>query len=162
MIAAPQEPAVLRGPAYADALVSLLDSASQTLELCTYVLRSPGPKAAAAARLVWHALRTAPARGVICRAVIDASSISVRNARRNGQAVAALVADGWHIRRTPPTRLMHAKLAIADRHQAILGSHNLSTAALTRDEEVSVALYSPREASQLYAYWSQLWQSSAA
>lgn len=71
-------------------------------------------------------------------------------------AFSALPADVriWH--RTGSDGVMHAKLLVADRHTAMLGSANLTNRALSDNIELGVVLRDPAEVEPLVRHFRWL------
>jgi len=57
---------------------------------------------------------------------------------------------------------LHAKVVIVDGKIVVLGSHNWTYSALAHNIEVSVAIYSPKYATELTKLFNSLWKSACS
>lgn len=99
-------------------------------------------------------------RGVKFRVLLNIEAVNHRltginmRAKRNLESAGAKVKFGL---RFPIT---HAKIFIVDTDLVILGSHNLSSRAVTANDETSVLIKSKSAAVEFERYFNALWQRS--
>jgi phosphatidylserine/phosphatidylglycerophosphate/cardiolipin synthase-like enzyme len=157
---APEYPAqahILTGPDYLRRLLDLLYRAHLSVELCVYLAAPPGRDASRAYLDLWHALTHAPARGVTCRALLHTHPAASVLLRAHLTAATTLAAAGWRVRFTRPPAVQHAKFWIVDGLHALVGSHNLTESATTRNGEASVYLNAKTVARDLRWLFNRAW-----
>ena len=114
-------------PAARAAFIQHIDDAARSLDVTTEELKD---------RAVIGAIEQAARRGVACRIVMT-QNLSW------DKAVAEVSAAGCSVHLLPnnPSALyMHEKVLLTDGHSLIIGSHNLSTASLLHNRELSLQL----------------------
>ncbi len=119
-------------PEQGDAVVEFIDSAEETLDIEIYILSS---------RDVVEALEMAKSRGVNIRIIIEERTIGTKNT----EIYAELVSKGFQVKYASQAyALTHSKFMIADKKRVLVGSHNFSNSALTKNREASVVFdYAP-------------------
>jgi phosphatidylserine/phosphatidylglycerophosphate/cardiolipin synthase-like enzyme len=109
-------------------IISLMDSAQESMDIEIYVLSS---------RDVVEALERAKARGVGIRIIIERNTIGTGNE----DIYRELASKGFNIRyASPEFKLTHSKFMIIDGKAVLVGSHNLSNSALKYNREASVII----------------------
>ncbi|MEM4546663.1 MAG: phospholipase D-like domain-containing protein, partial [Nitrososphaerota archaeon] len=58
-----------------------------------------------------------------------------------------------------PTTTTHAKLIIIDNETVIIGSHNWTESALTRNHETSIMIQDKETATKLTNYFMRIWNN---
>lgn len=104
-----------------------IDRATRSIEVTSEELKD---------RAVITALEKAAGRGVACRVVLTENPAWAKG-------VAEVSAAGCSVHQSPdnPSALyIHEKILMTDRNELIIGSHNLSTASLLENRELSLAL----------------------
>lgn len=104
-----------------------IDRAASSVEVTSEELKD---------RAVISALKKAAGRGVACRIVLTENPAWAKG-------VAEVSAAGCSVHQFPdnPSALyIHEKILMTDRNELIIGSHNLSTASLLENRELSLAL----------------------
>ncbi len=78
----------------------------------------------------------------------------------NASGVSAIRGGGVQVR-LDPTLYMHAKMMVADNHQAFVGSENISTASLDHNREVGLLISNTDVITTLQQTFQQDWSDSA-
>ncbi len=133
---------VLSGPGhafdYAREARRMIDGATTRVRVVVYVVRNDeGP-----VRELLQALADAAKRGVDVRVCLDYGAKFDDTAIDPKHEVPAawLQAHGVTVVLDEEDRTTHAKIVVVDRRQVLVGSHNWTTSALTRNREASVML----------------------
>lgn len=95
-----------------------------------------------------HAFVTAKRRGVAVRAITNYAEI-----------VAILAEQGIEAKKWNSSKILHSKMIIVDGEIVVMGSHNFSESAMTRNAETSTILADKKIATQMTAYFESLWRS---
>jgi len=139
-------PTLLIGPNYVDGVVPLIQEAKRTIDIIIFDWRLyPGQTKHPVMRLT-AALVEASRRGVKVR-VLGANALARAQLKQMGLDVRALYA----------VKLVHAKVMCIDGVVAILGSHNFTQSAFTRNLEVSIVADLGAAAAQFSVYFDNLW-----
>lgn len=106
------------------------------------------------------ALLDAPQRNKLCRMIMTGASPLSPQAAANLSNGEALHRAGWEVRQAPRTPMLHSKVWIFGEEFAVIGSHNLTEAALSRNHEASVITDVHRIITRLHLYFADLWVQS--
>lgn len=125
----------------------ILDATSE-IRLCAYAWRWYDSEPALPIQQFNVELLRAALRGVQVRVLVDTEAMA-----RKFKLL------GFEVRAVQPTRMLHTKAIVIDRHTLILGSHNLTKRANTDNYELSVALQDFEAVEQFINYFDRLWLS---
>ncbi len=140
---------------YFQAAMDLIDTARQELRLAMFLFKVNAGRNNRPSRLA-DALIRAQRRGVRVTVLLERSARDEKINRINRQAGRWLKANGVRVRYDSPAATMHAKFLVADRRRVLVGSHNLTHAALKYNREVSLLIDSPELAGKLLRYFNLL------
>lgn len=147
----PARALLIENDRYASVLAEKIGQARRSV-LCVYYLFKLGDKPGNLPRHLAAELIRAARRGVDVTVILEGGDkIGVENQA----AVKALARGGVRIV-IPRGRITHAKAVAIDDRYVIIGSHNLTHSALTRNNELSVLLDSPDLARQLRRYLQRI------
>ena len=137
----------LFGAEYADYLRSVIDSARFRVWITMFVWRWYPNDPGSPIQLINQALIAAQRRGVDVRALVNLSGALkyFQEARIN-------------VRFYHGAGVLHAKAVMIDSGLVIVGSHNMTMNALTKNLEASVALYSPEVCKRFEKFFDVSWQ----
>lgn len=142
-------------------IAQAIANAQKTIRLLAYAI-SPAPILdSTLQQSIFATLCAAPARGIICSAVIAQHPENSVHENNNTLAAIHLHDKGWQIHRYPCRPVMHAKLLIIDDHRIITGSHNMTTAALEHNRELSVITTQPDCVADALDFYTTLQDASA-
>jgi phosphatidylserine/phosphatidylglycerophosphate/cardiolipin synthase-like enzyme len=125
-------------------IVSLLDRASRTADICVFTITDDRISSA-----VIGAFR----RGVMVRVITDDAK-----ALDTGSDVEVLAASGVPVRVDADPAHMHHKFAVLDRRIVLGGSYNWTRSASTSNQENLMVLDHPRLASRYLEEFDRLWR----
>lgn len=125
----------------------VLDATSE-IRLCAYAWRWYDSEPALPIQQFNIELLRAALRGVQVRVLVDTEAMAAR-----------FKTLGFDARAVQPTRMLHTKAIVIDRHTLILGSHNLTKRANSDNYELSVALQDFEVVDQFINYFDRLWLS---
>ncbi len=109
-------------------IIDYIDSAKTSIDIEMYLFTSKDALAA---------LERAKFRGVTIRVILEKNVI----ANDNQDIFNAIASDGISVRYASTNyALTHSKFIIVDGHRVLVGSHNLSNAALNKNREASVII----------------------
>ena len=128
--------------------VRMMDGAQSRIWVAMYVVRPDdgGPVAG-----LLEALASARRRGVDVRVLLDLDDQEVD---KNQAAVAWLQHQGVVVVQDEPKVTSHAKVILVDDRLALVGSHNWTRSAMTRNREVSVLVADRASIEELVAWFS--------
>ena len=133
---------------YANKARSFVLDATSEIRLCAYAWRWYDAEPALPIQQFNVELLRAALRGVQVRVLVDTEAMA-----RKFKLL------GFDVRAVQPTRMLHTKAIVIDRHTLILGSHNLTKRANTDNYEMSVALQDFEAVEQFINYFDRLWLS---
>lgn len=132
-------------PEEGETIIEFIDGAEETLEIEVYILSS---------RDVIEALERAKNRGVNIRIIIEERTIGTKNT----EIYAELVSKGFQVKYASPVfALTHSKFMIADGKRVIVGSHNFSNSAITKNREASVIFEYPPAVAEFIEIFEHDW-----
>jgi len=143
---------------YLQTAVDLLDKSERSIELVSYAVSPVIGKKRGAAWSVVDALCRAAGRGVVVRVIFERSPREKSGARAARLACRFLESGGVRARLGPRGLTVHSKFVLLDGVYSVVGSHNLTNRALTRNHEVSVLNGDALIARGLMAGFERLWQ----
>ncbi len=147
-LCAPAEATVLADAAYQGTLREKIHGAKRRI-ICAFYLFKATDRRGNAPALIAADLADAKRRGVEVKVILEGDD----EVGRENRAVAGyLVRKGVQVIFPRGRRTTHAKAVVVDDRFVMIGSHNLSHAALTRNRELSVLLDSPELAAQVTRY----------
>ena len=141
-------------------LIKLTIEAATAIDVAQFCLAPLCTTTPASYREFFEAMQSAARRRVACRIILAAPVARNPQAGNSIMAAPQLAAHGWQIRWAPGSRLHHAKTWRFDDRIAVIGSHNLTEAALARNRETSVIINSRRLCAEMLAEFERLWQTS--
>ena len=134
------------GTTYPDYVIPLIQQAQRQIDIVTYDWRWYADRPAHPMQRINIALMQAKKRGIRIRAVINAAN-----------QAEYLKSYGFHVRSIPPGQVLHTKLMMIDRKTAIIGSHNLTSNAMSRNIECSIAVSIPHQEHRLIQFFENLY-----
>lgn len=152
---------LLYGAAWAPALLSALEQSAHHIEALLYMATPLKAKNAETIGGIAAAMLAAPARGVACRAILPTWSDNDPLRNINAVFIAAASEAGWKIRRTHKAKLQHAKLYVFDRSSLLIGSHNLTSTAVTQNVELSIMIESKIHAARAAKVFDEVWAQAS-
>lgn len=105
---------------------------------------------------IFSTLLQLPARNLQCCAIIASHAQHSPHEAANSMAATELHRHGWQVLRYPVKPVMHAKLLILDRRRIIMGSHNMTTAALEHNRELSIITSNAHAVSDAFDFFNKL------
>lgn len=147
-LCAPAEATVLADAAYQGTLKEKIRGAKRRI-ICAFYLFKATERRGNAPALLAADLADAKRRGVEVKVILEGDD----EVGRENRAVAGYLArKGVQVVFPRGRRTTHAKAVVIDDRFVLIGSHNLSHAALKKNRELSVLLESPELALQVTRY----------
>jgi phosphatidylserine/phosphatidylglycerophosphate/cardiolipin synthase-like enzyme len=135
---------------YARCAERLIGGAHERISLALFVMRreDDGPVGE-----LCQALARAAARGVVVTVLLDAGKDALTGVEdRNRDAVEWFTSQGIRVVRDEHEVTTHAKVLVIDGRQILMGSHNWTRSALSRNRESSVLIDDPAQARAIEAW----------
>ena len=142
---------VLADAAYSETLTGLIKNATSRIDLVMFLFKTSPSNNNRPAGLV-RELVAAKKRGVAVRVMLEYSNHDPSLNEANQETAQALRKGGVTVFFDSPERTTHAKLAVIDRRYCLVGSHNLTQAALKHNHELSLMLDNPALAEEILTY----------
>lgn len=140
---------------YLPALLDGIDRARTEILLSLYLFRTL-ERARGLPEAVLKHLREAARRGVRVDALLERNLDDGDLSRNNAETAQRLRKAGIRVCLDAEDRVTHTKLVVIDRRYLLLGSHNMTQAALTSNHEASVWIDSPPLAEEALRYIKSL------
>ena len=140
---------------YFTALLDGIDRARAEIFLSAYLFRTI-KDARGYPEAVLKSLLAAVHRGVRVDVVLERSQDADALSRNNAKTAHRLKKGGIRVCMDAPDRVTHTKLVVIDRRYLLIGSHNLSHAALKFNHEASVWIDSAPLAEEALSYMKSL------
>ncbi|TGU75161.1 phospholipase [Geomonas terrae] len=151
-LCAPAEATVLADASYQGTLREKIRGAKRRIICAFYLFKATDRKGNAPA-LIAADLADAKRRGVEVKVILEGDD---EVARENRAVAGYLTRKGVQVLFPRGRRTTHAKAVVIDDRFVLIGSHNLSHAALTKNRELSVLLDAPELAAQVTRYLDEL------
>ncbi|GFO68794.1 hypothetical protein GMLC_23730 [Geomonas limicola] len=146
------EPQLLENGSYGPVLIQKIQQAKRRI-LCVFFLFKITDSPRSLPRAVASELIAAQRRGVEVTVVLDATRQTQQD---NRNATRILAQGGVRVVFAPAGTTTHAKAVAIDDRYVIIGSHNLTQSALTRNNELSLLVDSPQLAARMRRYLERL------
>lgn len=144
---------LLKDAEFSQALISGIKSARKNI-VCSYYLFVVHGKNHSARIL--DELVQARRRGVDVRVILEKTRHKDRLNEENLHTAALLARGGVKVFFDAPDVVTHLKVTVIDSRYVFMGSHNLTEAALRRNNELSVLIESTEFAAETLSYLNQL------
>lgn len=141
---------------YVRALLTTIRGASRSIDLVMFLWKPARDVVDDRPGEVIKALGEAGRRGVKVRVILENSGYDQGINKTNQKTARLLAGEGITAIFDSPAVTTHAKLAVVDGRYCFVGSHNLTSAALGRNHEVSLLLDDRRLAGELTSYADRL------
>ncbi|MDF1577332.1 MAG: phospholipase D-like domain-containing protein [Desulfurivibrionaceae bacterium] len=142
---------ILSDADYFPILLKKIRAAQNSIDLTMFVFKTTNASTNRP-RLVVEELRAAARRGVKVRVFLEESGYDENLNKTNRQTAEKLRGKGIEVFFDSPAVTTHSKLVVTDRRFSFVGSHNLTHAALTYNNELSLLVDDPGLAQNLTAY----------
>lgn len=137
---------VIIGKDFPKTVIPLVQNARKSIDIIVYEWKFYPDQIGSVCQKFNNAVILAARRGVKVKALT-----------RTADSVQILKKNGVDARQWAGGKTLHIKLIIFDKEIAILGSHNYTMNAFTRNHEISVFLDAPDFLSPLSAFFEGLW-----
>jgi phosphatidylserine/phosphatidylglycerophosphate/cardiolipin synthase-like enzyme len=130
------------------ALINVINSAKQTLDIAIYSLTHPD---------IVSAIKEAKKRGVVVRIISD----KIQSAgKTQDEALKLLGSAGIPMKINKHNGLMHLKVTIVDKKVVTTGSYNYSQAASTSNDEVLMVIHDEATAKAFTDQFERMWNDT--
>lgn len=143
-------------------ILALLEAATESICLITFVATVQRPSSHLSYAALWRGMTAAAHRGKSCRALLACGSPASTQGVSNRQVSDVLTRAGWQCRASGGGRITHAKVWLIDGKAAVVGSHNLTEAAMLRNIEVSLLVTQPPIVARLVDLFEHEWARAGA
>ncbi|GFZ76085.1 hypothetical protein GCM10008018_22060 [Paenibacillus marchantiophytorum] len=130
------------------ALIDVINSSTQTLDIAIYSLTHPD---------IVAAIKEAKKRGVAVRIISDKIQSS---GKAQEEALKLLGSAGIPMKINKHSGLMHLKVTIADKKVVTTGSYNYSKAASTTNDEVLMVIHTEDAAKSFSEQFERMWNDT--
>lgn len=130
--------ALITGADAAKTIRAEIDSARFFLRTCIFVATLPSASSHRAYRELWQAITGAPRHCQECQIIIAGGTPNSTQDITNRRVVTHLMGNGWKVWTKKGTKIAHAKVWVFDDERVIVGSHNLTSAAMLGNIEASI------------------------
>lgn len=148
----------LIGSDYYRETLELFENAKGSIDVLMYHWPPPRSRGKPRTFDLALALGDALARGVKVRVILNLGLPSDPLRQVNQKTASWLRAKGATVRFWRASQTMHSKLFLVDRTSLILGSHNFSEKAMSKNIEISVLAVGSGEIRKVQDYFNLLWR----
>jgi phosphatidylserine/phosphatidylglycerophosphate/cardiolipin synthase-like enzyme len=145
------------GNQYPTIVVPIITAAQQTIDIIMYEWKWYTHESAGGMEKLNLAIVDACRRGVQVRVLMNIESMGHAITKINGRTATFLQQRGAVVKFGQVGVATHAKMIILDKRICVLGSHNYSKGAFTRNQEVSVLIEGGEGIRQFIDYHETLW-----
>lgn len=149
------QPAI--GPDYPKVVTPILQAASSKIEVMMYEWKWYTHEQAGGVEKFNLAIQAASRRGVKVRVLLNIESMGHAITKINARTEQFLRMAGCEVKFGNIGVATHAKMLIVDDRILVLGSHNISKGAFTRNQEVSIVIEGPDAVRVFIDYFRLIW-----
>lgn len=149
------EARILADRDYYPALEQAIDGAKRQIRMVMFLVKPTTAKGNRPAKII-AALGRARKRGVDVQVILETAKDDPSLSGSNRAAARRMRAEGIKVFYDTPTTTTHAKIVVIDRRISLVGSHNLTHSALSRNHEISLIIDNQRVAADLLDYIERL------
>lgn len=142
---------------YYTTLTELIQNAAQRIDMAMFLFKAPKDSLPAA---IADELIKAEKRGVRVHVILENSGYEENINEANRQVAELLQKNRVKVTFDSPDRTAHAKIVVIDKRYCLLGSHNLTQAALKHNSEFSLLIDSRALARELLDYMEKIGPSA--
>lgn len=145
---------------YLPAAKSLLEQAEKSIDIATFKLEDNDKPRGRKIKEFWQLLIEKAKNGIKVRLLMNWHD-DKRSVARTNQAISTkLKQHQIPVRFLRNNRCCHAKILLADKKKALIGSHNLSIRSCQANFEISYLLSVPEEIANLSSTYEHSWQDA--
>jgi phosphatidylserine/phosphatidylglycerophosphate/cardiolipin synthase-like enzyme len=143
---------LLKNQEYFPTLLKLIDEAKSEIIMSFFLFKAGVHKNSYPDRILAHLAKSAQ-KGVRILVILENSGDQDRNLDADNRRTKQLLeAKGVEVYFDSPRKTMHNKLIVIDQRLVLLGSHNLTQAALKYNNEISILINRPELAKEARTY----------
>ena len=146
------------GSDYPKIVTPLVNAATTTIEVLMYEWKWYGHESAGGVQKLNLAICAAAHRGVKVRVLLNIESMGHAISKINTRTRGFLERSGVEVKFGQVGVATHAKMMLIDDQTLILGSHNYSKGAFSRNQEASIVVEGRDEIAPFRKYFGDLWQ----
>jgi phosphatidylserine/phosphatidylglycerophosphate/cardiolipin synthase-like enzyme len=146
------------GKNYALEVVPLVNQAKTSIDILMYEWKWYGHERAGGVQELNLAIKAAAHRKVRVRVLLNLESMGHAIHRINTRTAQFLEQAGCEVKFGQIGVATHAKMMVIDDNILVLGSHNFSKGAFTRNQEASVIIEGREEIAPYRQYFKDLWE----
>ncbi len=141
-------------------VIPLVKSAGQTIDILMYEWKWYGHESAGGVQKLNHAIIGAARRNIKIRALLNIESMGHAITKINTRTGNFLMRYGCEVKFYHVGHLVHAKMMIIDKKILILGSHNWTKSAFSRNKEASIIVEGVNSIKPYRQYFDDLWDQN--
>ena len=145
------------GHRYPKAVIPLVNAARSNIEILMYQWKWYGHESAGGVQRLNLALIGAARRGVKIKVLLNIESMGHAITKINTRTAQHLEQYGVEIKWGQVGIVTHAKMMILDDEILVLGSHNYSKSAFSRNQEASIIVKGREDIKEYRQYFRDLW-----
>lgn len=142
---------------YPQEVVPLVDAAQSTINILMYEWKWYGHESAGGVQKLNLALVAAARRGVKIQVLLNVESMGHAITKINSRTASFLQRYNIEVKFGQVGVVTHAKMMVIDDNILVLGSHNYTKSAFSRNQEASVIIKGRDEIRDYRAYFKGLW-----
>lgn len=144
---------------YPKVLVPLVNDATTSIDILMYEWKWYGHESAGKVQKLNHAICAAAHRKVAVRVLLNVESMGHAITKINTKTKGFLERAGCTVKFGQIGTATHAKMFIIDNRIMVLGSHNISKGAFTRNQEASIVVDGRKDIRDYRHYFKDLWEN---
>ena len=142
---------------YSPKVILLIQAARGNIDILMYEWKWYGHESAGGVQKLNLALVAAARRGVKVRALLNIESMGHAITKINGRTLSFLQRYGMEAKMGQFGGVVHAKMMIIDDEVLVLGSHNYTKSAFSRNQEASIIVKGREDIMDYIRYFKGLW-----
>ena len=146
------------GSHYPKVVMPLVNQATTSINILMYQWKWYGHEAAGGMQKLSLAICAAAHRGVKVRVLMNMESMNHPISKINTKTAGFLERAGCEVKFGQVGVATHAKMLIIDDNFLVLGSHNFSKGAFSRNQEASIVVEGREEIASYREYFEDLWK----
>ena len=145
---------------YPKVVMPLVEQATTSIDILMYEWKWYGHESAGGVQKLSLAICAAAHRGVRVRIILNVESMGHAITKINTKTRGFLERAGCEVKWGQVGVATHAKMMVLDDQILVLGSHNYSKGAFSRNQEASIIVEGREEIAAYRQYFNDLWQQA--
>jgi len=141
-------------------IIACVKEAKHSIELLNYIATMPSIRSSINFRNLHESMKIAGKKKIICNAIFSKGEKNSSLNASNERVMQSLKESNWNCKTIDGARILHGKAWIFDSRLIVIGSHNLTESAMTKNIEFSVITDDPTVMQKMNSMYREKFQEA--